>query len=192
MKRGEAGDPLLESQMATVWSPPKNTEHRLFKSETTKNSKTRTKTTTLVPIAGLDVNVNSLMKVDSAQTGFAATYNMFLQARFDEYERTFYYHIPPTEEAMKHTLKSKNVPDGVIDDMVIKLTDVHNRFFLQFHQMAPYVWDPHNGYPNLQHENFCDILDDEKNGIDLNYTCYQTKWSIIHGNFCGEKYVLIT
>ena len=188
IKRGEAGDPLLPSQIAaTLTNDSSKFDHHLWG---TPLEKVDGKMRKLKKHNQLSGPTNSSLKIRDTDAGFMHLCNLNVQQRYDVTEKEVTSGLPPTVAAMEKIADSKGLEEPMKNNVIIKMQDRLNLKFLGVQANLRACWNTVNHVANLEHQNFYEILDDPNLQAVLSYDCYPRRWHAVYGDFIGTKYVM--
>ena len=189
IKRGEAGDPLLLSQIAaTMTKDNQDFEYRLWAEQKDEDEngqisikKVHNDTSKLT---------NSFMRVPGRESGFYCWFNLFVQERYDLAEQQAISSLPPTIQAMEKLVDGKGIKEPMRSNIIVKIQDRFNWQFLGVQANLRACWNTVIHVGNLEERQFDKILTKPNLKAVLQYDCMQQRWHVEYGDFSGTKYVM--
>ena len=187
MKRGEAGDPLLPSQMVADNDKSKY-EYKLWTVVQEKAGDQMVEKKVHFPATS---GMTSSKYVRDTEAGCQFINNVLVQQRYDILEEEILLSLPPTREVIEETVDGRiKTPEPMRTYTVIKIQDRFNLKFLGVQANARACWNTINHTANLEHQEFHKILDDPNLQAKLSYNCYHKIWHKEYGDFNSTKYVI--
>ena len=194
IKRGEAGDPLLLSQMAITFSDDKPKKQKKAKHKLWIYTSQKCKETgkmVQVPSHNLaSGQANSSMRVPDTEAGIYLFANTFVQKRYDIAELEVTSSLPPTIELIEKYVDAEDIEEPMRSYTITKLQDKFNLKFLSFQANVRACWNTINHTANVEHQEFHLILADPRLKAILSYPHYQRYWHVKYGDFSGTKYAM--
>ena len=193
IKRGEAGDPLLITQLTATkgTQDTRNNNIPLHQFWIYEPKKSPSGETVDVPAPNkASGQMRSSMIVQDQESGIYLLANAFINKRYDLAEAELLSSLPPTVAAVEKIVDAMDIEEPMRSYLITKLLDKFNLKFLSAQENLRAFWNTILHVGNVEYQELCQILDDATLRAVLSYQHYQREWHKKYGDFSGTKYVM--